>query len=205
MHFNTAVRRLRVIAEDCQKTGPLLDGGDGLLAVYAFGPVLDHPGQDLEAANIVLVMGMSADELPWGVEPPKCSALARLLRLDKSPVLWRWRPAEWPVANHEIRGPMPIWSREDGVRTAALDALAERRAERFRLPDPDDDALAEQSARELQTSLAHLRAVRDRYWDDLDWQRSHRRDGRYPEDHLWQAVDGYLDLLDRSASTRSQI
>ena len=43
-------------------------------------------------------------------------------------------------------------------------------------------------------------AVRDRYWDDMDWRRSHRRDSRYPEDHLWQAVDGYLDLLDASVN-----
>jgi hypothetical protein len=42
--------------------------------------------------------------------------------------------------------------------------------------------------------------VRDRHWDDLDWRRSHHRDGRYPEDQLWQAVDGYLDLLDASTS-----
>lgn len=35
--------------------------------------------------------------------------------------------------------------------------------------------------------------------------RSHRGDGRYPEDHLWQAVDGYLDLLDASAPIHSQM
>jgi hypothetical protein len=203
MHHNTGVRRLRIIAEECARASSLLDGADGLLAVYAFGPVLDHPGQDLEAVNIALVMGMSADELPWAAEPPGCSSLAHLLRLDKAPVWRRWRPAEWPVANHEIRRPMLIWSREDGVQTAALDALAERRAEPFRLADADDDVLAEQIAHELEASLTHLRTVRDR-WDDIGWRRAHQRNGRYPEDHLWHAVDGYLDLLDASRAIRSK-
>ncbi|MBS2533221.1 hypothetical protein KGQ20_10590 [Catenulispora sp. NF23] len=200
MHHNTAVRRLRTIAEDCDKASSLLTGEDGLFAVYAFGPVLDHPGEDLDDVNVVLVMGLPAAELPWGVEPPGCTSLAHMLRLDKAPVLRLWRPAEWPVANHEIRRPMLIWSREDGVQTPALDALAERRAEPFRLADADDDVAAEQISRELKLSTAHLRAIRDR-WDDIAWRRSHSRNGRYPEDHLWQAVDGFLDLLDASAST----
>lgn len=200
MHHNTAVRRLRSIAEDCDGFGSLLTGEDGLVAVYAFGPVLDRPGEDLDAVNVALVVGLPAAELPWGIETPGCTSLAHLLRLDKAPVLRRWRSAEGPVANHEIRRPILIWSREGGVQTAALDAVAERRAEPFRLTDADDDALAEQISRELETSTAHLRAIRDRYWNDIDWRRSHRHDGRYPEDHLWQAVDGYLDLLDAAGS-----
>lgn len=204
MHHNTAVRRLRTIAEDCDKFGSMLDGEDGLIAVYAFGPVLDHPGGDLDAVNVALVVGLPAAELPWGVETPGCTSLAHLLRLDKAPVLRRWRPAEWPVANHEIDRPMPIWSREDGVQKAALDALAKQHAEPFRLQEPDGDILAVQISRELETSTAHLRLIRDRYWDDLDWRRSHHRNGRYPEDQLWQAVDGYLDLLDASTSIHSQ-
>lgn len=205
MHYSTAVRRLRTVVDDCDKAGSLFDGEDGLVAVYAFGPVLDHPGQDLEAVKIALVMDVSPAELPWGTEPTACTSLAHLFRLDKSPVLRRWRPAEWPVANHEIRKPLLIWSQEDGVQSAALDALAEQRAEPFRPSDLDDDVLAEQIVRELETSMAHLRAVRDRYWDDADWRRSHRGDGRYPEEHLWQAVDGYLDLLDASASIPSRM
>jgi hypothetical protein len=204
MHHNTAVRRLRTIAEDCDKLGSLLSGEDGLVAVYAFGPVLDRPGEELDAVDVALVLGLPAAELPWGVETPGCTSLAHLLRLDKAPVSRRWRPAEWPVANHEIRRPMPIWSREDGVQTAALDALSERRPEPFRLAEAADDVLAAQLAHELEASITHLRAVRDRYWDDADWRRAHRRDGRYPEDHLWQAVDGYLDLLDASTSAPSQ-
>jgi hypothetical protein len=72
-------------------------------------------------------------------------------------------------------------------------------------PCPDDDVLAEQISRELDMSTAHLRTVRDRYRDDVDWRRSHRGDGRHLEDHLWQAVDGYLDLLDASTPVHSQM
>ena len=204
MRHDTAVRRLRTIADDCDKLGSLADGEDGLVAVYVFGPVLDNPGEDLDALNVALVVGLPAAELPWGIETPGCTSLAHLLRLDKEPIVRRWRPEEWPVANHEIRRPMLVWSREDGVQASALDGLVERRAEPFRLADPDRDALSEQISRELEVSTTHLRAVRDLYWDDVDWRRSHRRDGRYPEDHLWQAVDGYLDLLDASTSVRVQ-
>src|SRR5260370_39163591 len=123
MRYATAVRRLRSIAEDCDRFSSLLDDDAGLLAAYAFGPVLEDPGQDLEVVDLALVMGLPAAELPWGVEPPECTSLASVLRLDKAPVMRRWRPLEWPVSNHVIRRPMPIWTRE-GVQTAALDALA---------------------------------------------------------------------------------
>ena len=30
----------------------------------------------------------------------------------------------------------------------------------------------------------------------FDWRRDHRGLGSYPENHLWAATDGYLDLLE---------
>ena len=33
------------------------------------------------------------------------------------------------------------------------------------------------------------------------WRREHRGYGRYPENELWDAVEGYLDLLDASQSS----
>jgi hypothetical protein len=39
-------------------------------------------------------------------------------------------------------------------------------------------------------------------WEwDHDWRREHRGYGRYPENDLWDAVEGYLDLLDASRSS----
>lgn len=37
-------------------------------------------------------------------------------------------------------------------------------------------------------ALAHLREVRDKYWDH-DWRREHRGYGRYPENDLWEAAE----------------
>lgn len=37
------------------------------------------------------------------------------------------------------------------------------------------------------------------YWDH-DSRREHRGSGRYPEHHLWEAVQGYLDLYDAAES-----
>ena len=51
-----------------------------------------------------------------------------------------------------------------------------------------------QRAAELQVALGHLRSVRDLY-RDYDWRRENRGGGRYPEHELWEAVEGYLDLL----------
>ena len=171
------------------------DAETDLVSVYAYGAVLDEPGADLEVVHIACVVDLPAADVPWGVEPPWCSSLAYLLELEKAPVVWRWRSAEWPVWNHAIRRPMAVWT-VDGVHGEALDALAGRRADSFRLAEPDVAERAEQAERELAVSAAHLRSVRDRYWDDRGWRREHRGNGRYPEHHLWDAVDGYLDLLD---------
>lgn len=52
---------------------------------------------------------------------------------------------------------------------------------------------------ELAAALSYLRAVHASYWDH-DWRREHRGSGRYPEHHLWEAVQGYLDLYDAAES-----
>jgi hypothetical protein len=39
-------------------------------------------------------------------------------------------------------------------------------------------------------------------YGDHDWRRGHRGYGRYPENELWEAVEGYLDLVDASRSSK---
>ncbi len=160
MRHTTAVSRLRAVAEACDRWSSVQDGltEARLTAAYAYGPVLEEPGSDSEFVHAALVIDLPAEELPWGAEPPECSSLAAVLRLDKAPVLWRPRPSERPVWNHSIRRPLPIWTLE-GVRNEALDSLAELRAEPFRLPEPGVTELAGQAERELDTSRAHLRAL----------------------------------------------
>src|SRR5579872_5435563 len=67
------------------------------------------------------------------------------------------------------------------------------------VPESADERL--QLRDDLDAALAHLREVRDRYWDH-DWRREHRGYGRYPENELWEAVEGFLDLVDASRSSK---
>jgi hypothetical protein len=52
-------------------------------------------------------------------------------------------------------------------------------------------------AAELAAAVSHLRSGHASCWDS-NWRREHRRHDRYPENELWEAVDGYLELLDRA-------
>jgi hypothetical protein len=45
-------------------------------------------------------------------------------------------------------------------------------------------------------AVDRLRSVAETaaYWE-REWRRDHKGFGMYPEDHLWRATHGYLDLL----------
>ena len=194
MRRDTAIRRLRTIAERCQQVSGLWDDDDPVLvAAYTFGAVLDGAAE-LPAVQVAFVLDLPADELTWCVQPQDCTGLVGLLELEKAPVDWYWRPAVWPVANHVIRRPLGVWSAAAGVDEAALDALARGEAERLRQPAPADDDLQDQLSTELQASLAHLRRVESAYWE-REWRSAHRGLGVDPEHHLWNAAHGYLELL----------
>jgi hypothetical protein len=102
------------------------------------------------------------------------------------------------VSNHLIDRPLRIWSL-DGPDTAATDALERGGAEPFRLPASTEAEVREQLMEELAASLAHLQRVEAGY-RERSWRTTHRGSGVYPENHLWDAVHGYLDL--RTASRR---
>lgn len=197
MRYETAIRRLRTIAARCQQAVGLWEDEPFLIGAYAFGAVLDTPG-DVEAVQVAFVLNLSPDELPWCAEPQPCIALAHLLELHKAPVEWYWRSALWPVSNHLIHRPLRIWSL-DGPDASTLDALQHGDAEKLRPPAPTPADARRQLADELEVSLAHLRRVEAAYWD-RDWRNSHRGSGIYPENHIWDAVHGYLDLIAASNS-----
>jgi len=201
MRHVTAVRRLRTIADRCQQVSGLWDE-PLLLGAYAFGTILDSRA-DLDFVQVAFVLDLPPEELTWYSHPPSCTGLPDLLELDKAPVDWHWRPGAWPVSNHVIRRPVRIWSAE-GPEIIALDALISGDVETVRLPVLDGLAAREQLTTELAASLAHLRRVEDNYWEQ-GWRRTHRGAGLYPEDHLWRATHGYLDLLaaDRDLMERS--
>jgi hypothetical protein len=118
--------------------------------------------------------------------------------IDKYPCEWYTRPALWPVWNHCIRGPVRFWSLA-GPDEPTLQALGERRFGDLHRLIPTAAEVAEQVQAELAASLAHLQRVDAAYWE-REWRREHKGFGIYPEDHLWRATHGYLDLL---AATQS--
>lgn len=194
-----AIRRIRTVAERCQRAGGLWDDEPFLLAAYVFGAVLE-PGVDVDVVELAFVVNLPADELPWCAEPQSLVGLPSLLEIDKAPVQWYWRPAVWPVANHLIHRPLRVWSL-DGPDTAALDALERGEAERLRMPAPTVEQQREQLSVELDASLAHLRRVEAGFWE-REWRSAHKGSGVYPEKHLWDAVHGYLDLLAAAGQQR---
>ncbi len=138
MRYATAVRRLRQIAEDAHRVNS--GAAPLLLAVYTFGPLLEHPAE-VAAVDIALVCDAPAGELCWRTEPPWTLGIAEVLRLNRAPVRWYFRPATWPVSNHLIREPLQILvarggrragpdrpGRRPGAAAAARGAVADRAA-----------------------------------------------------------------------------
>lgn len=143
--------------------------------------------------RVAFVLNLPPHDLTWCARPQSCAGLPHLLEIHKAPVEWYWRPALWPVSNHVIDRPLRIWS-VDGPDTVALDALDRGDAETQRLPAPADADAREQLTTEPAASLAHPHQVEARYWD-RDWRNAHHGSGVCPENHLWDAAHGYLDLL----------
>lgn len=204
MRHETALRRLRTIAERCQQASGLWVDEPFLVGAYVFGTVLEARAE-VDVVQMAFVLNLPPDDLTWRAQPPSCASVPRLLEIDKAPVQWYWRPAQWPVSNHVIDRPLRIWSLV-GPDTEALDALDRGDVEPHRLPAPTSADAREQLATELAASLAHLRHVQDRYWD-RDWRSAHHGSGIYPETHLWDAAHGYLDLLnaDRAHDSAAEI
>jgi hypothetical protein len=205
MRRATAVRRLRTIAERCQQVCDLWEPEAGLVGVQAFGAVLDPVDEDgsIEVIQIALVVNEDPDEVTWCYRPPRFSGLPYVLDLEKAPVDWYYRPAARLVSNHRIVRPLPIWSRPAGIHEAALAALGGGGAEeldQLREPAPRPAVLHRQLAEELATAAAHLQRVRDQYWA-RGWRKAHHAAGTYPENYLWDAVYGYLDLLEAAGRT----
>jgi hypothetical protein len=201
VRYKRAVEKLRLLAEECQMVCRSMPWDEPfLVSVYAFGDVLEG-GDALEAVQVVGVIRLSPEEVPWGSSPRGTEWLADRLRLSKGGYEYWWRSYLDPVWNHYIRSPVRVWSIE-GPDTDTLDALAERRFSDLRrlTPSPADERL--QVRDELDAALRHLREVHDSYWDS-DWRRDHRGNGRYPEHELWDAVYGYLNLLDASGPAGS--
>jgi hypothetical protein len=122
-----------------------------------------------------------------GADPLDAVQVAVAINLPPEEVPWESTPegAEWLADELRLSkgGFLYFWR-------SYLDPASDPADERLQLRD------------DLDAALAHLRAVRDKYWDH-DWRREHRGYGRYPENELWEAVEGYLDLVDASRSSKA--
>jgi hypothetical protein len=158
-----------------------------------FGDLLD--GADpIDHVRLAFTLNLPPQEVPWASEPPGTPWLADLLQLDKSGFAYWWRSRHCPVWNHRIRDPVRFWSLY-GPDEGVLLALSDRRLADLPRLTASRAEVRSRKADESATALANLRVVSEKYWD-RDWRREHRGNGRYPENSLWEAVHGYLDLLD---------
>jgi hypothetical protein len=194
VRFARAVEKLRLLAEKCLQASRWPPDDPFVRAAYAFGDVLE--GEDpLDAVQVEVAVNLTPEEVPWGSNPHGTGWLAEELRLSKGGYEYWWRSHLDPPWNHYVRSPVRVWSLAGGTETATLDALAARRFGDLPRLTPSDADRRLQRRDDLDAALRHLHEVRDKYWD-RDWRREHRGFGRYPEHELWEAVEGYLDILD---------
>jgi hypothetical protein len=192
--YSTAVGRLRQVAGDLGDDAS--SWGDSVLVeAHVFGDVLTGP-DTVDVICLALVVDLPVDEVSWLARPAPAEAAVSLLRFDKYPLRWWWRPVGWPVWNQEISRSVRFWSRPDGPDELALAWLAERRLSDLEYQEPGNvQEYRAQLATELETSRRHLEHVVDSY-HDRSWRRDHKGFGVYPEDHLWWAARGWLELDD---------
>jgi hypothetical protein len=166
---------------------------DLIVEAYVYGELLDA-SPTLEWVALAFVVDLPPEEVTWLAHPAAPEAAVALLRFDKYPITWRWRPTAWPVWNHEIVAPVRFWSEEGGADETTLDALSDRRLDSLERSLPkDDETYIAQLRIEREAARNHLAWVVESY-HDRDWRQSHKGFGVYPEDHLWWATKGFLDL-----------
>lgn len=184
MKRSTAIGRLSDVADglDRSKQWP----GAAVVAAYVYGEFLDL-SIEVARVQLALVVDQPAAVVPWMSRPAQLEALAALLRFDRLPLSWCWRPLEWPVWNHEIAGAVCFWTFDGGVEQHALDALLSGDVDPLLVSPADREHLVDQLRVERDVGWHHLVEVTDRF-HDLEWRRTHRGDGVYAEDHLWGAA-----------------
>ncbi len=193
MKRSTAVGRLRDVAESLTRTTSWPDAG--IVEGYVFGALLENTAE-LERVELAFVVDARPEEMPWLARPAHLEAIAAQLRFDKLPLAWWWRSADGPVWNHRIRRAVRFWTGPAGLDVAVVDSLAASQTDQLAITEPPDrDALVAQLRAERDVSRRQLAEVIDRFYDP-DWRHQHKHQGVFPQDHLWWAAAGFLELDD---------
>jgi hypothetical protein len=179
-----AVRHLVDIARDATRFDDLTYLDWPLREMWVGGDILDRP-ETLDRVNLILMLDLPVDELPWLAIPPTEQVVVQLLRLPKLPVRRYTRPLAGPPWNPECRRVLRFWTLEAGLDEAVVEAL--RSGDRLDAVEPGPSEFLRQMEVELERSRAHLDAVLGHYWEH-EWRLEHRGDGIHPEDHLWRAA-----------------
>jgi len=188
---STAITRLRDVADGLTRTTSWPDAG--IVAGYVFGALIEHTG-DLERVELALMVDARPEEVPWLARPAGLEAIAAQLRFDKLPLVWWWRSADGPVWNHHIQRAVRFWTAGDGLDVAVVDSLAAGHTDQLPITEPTDhQQLVTQLRAERDVSRRQLAQVIDRFYD-RDWRRQHKHEGVFPQDHLWWAAAGFLEL-----------
>ncbi len=193
MKRSTAVGRLNDVVEG-------LDRASGwpettVERAYVYASPLDVE-VELDHVSLAFVVNEPAASVPWMSRPPHLEVLAARVRFPKLPLAWHWRPAEWPVWNHKIDRAVLVWNREGGREEGALLALTSGELDGVTIAAPKTrDELAAQLRVERDVGRRHLASVSESFYDP-HWRRAHRTEDVRPEDHLWWASAGYLELDD---------
>lgn len=202
MKRSTAIAHLVEMACEAsavsERLASAVDIGWPLEELWVTGDLLTD-AQTLDAGSVVLVLDVPPEEAPWLALHPAGEWAGDLLRLGKRPLRWCYRPAAWPVWNHEHRRLVRFWSATGGLDEEVISAVRERRLDGMTVLEPATGELAEWLPEELEVSRRHLREILDRYWDH-DWRRDHKGFGVYPEDHLWRAATAVADITDALAA-----
>jgi hypothetical protein len=145
--------------------------------------------------TVAVVADLPAGAVPWLTKPDGAVHWENATRAAKNPITTLWRSAHAPVWNHYVDRPALFWNREDGLEEDVLDALSEGRGEDVRIPAPSPEELRARLRSDLDVSLAALRE-RTKTYEERRWSP-----GKLTPvaDALWQASNGYLDLLDALA------
>jgi hypothetical protein len=98
------------------------------------------------------------------------------------------------VWNHAIERAVRVWAKGTGGEAAALSALEQGRLDGVMVDGPPSrDALRAQVAVERAVAQSYLAEVVESFYE-RDWRRAHQGGGVHPEDHLWCAAAGFMDL-----------